>query len=161
MVSKISDEKRLVSTPTRRATFVTSEDDVVAIIQLPSPLVQREIWKRQRKCWNSPSKGAYASLCAEFDIDPATSTTVGIFHHLECLESRRYMTKGEGWARKQTLKHQKLVRCWLLTNKQNTLRISNHADNRYGMNIKANIEIITDGRNRKRTKKRSFRFILL
>lgn len=33
--------------------------------------------------------------CAEFDIDPSISTAVGIFHHLECLESRRVEGKGE------------------------------------------------------------------
>lgn len=34
--------------------------------------------------------------CAEFDIDPSISTAVGIFHHLECLESRRHEGKREG-----------------------------------------------------------------
>lgn len=84
MANKIGDGERLVSTPgslpRSRSPAATPEDDAMAIIQLlPSPLVQREIWKRQRKCRNCPRESTYALSCAEFDIDPTISTAAGGF----------------------------------------------------------------------------------
>ena len=93
MASKLGDEKRLVST--------------LYLLVAQSFWPRKTMWllsSYRHHHWsggkfenasenagrNSLSEGAYASLCAEFDIDPATSATVGIFHHLECLESRKY-----------------------------------------------------------------------
>jgi len=45
--------------------------------------------------------------CAEFDIDPSISTAVGIFHHLECLESRRVEGKRRRRSRWTTKKKKK------------------------------------------------------
>jgi len=99
MADKIGDKGRLVSTPHVAQPSRPRKTMQPAITQRPSLLVRREIWKRQQKYRNCPSERAYVPSCVEFDIDPAISTALGIFHHLECLESRRY--HAGAWRKKE------------------------------------------------------------